>query len=103
MGSLEKECLKSDFGERIENVLPIVEEASPSIAGKNTVSEGFSVLLVDDNHINLQILVAYVKKEGWDIMTATDGLEAVEIFQAHPGKFAAVIIGMLNSIYTNTF
>jgi CheY-like chemotaxis protein len=62
-----------------------------------------SVLLVDENQINLQILVPYLKKEGWNIMTATNGIKAVETFQVHPGRFAAVIIGIQNSIYLNKF
>ncbi|KAL4995058.1 hypothetical protein BDV10DRAFT_175544 [Aspergillus recurvatus] len=51
-----------------------------------------SVLLVEDNPINLDILVAYAKKEGWSSATAQNGLEAFEKFQEHPGKFALVII-----------
>ncbi|KAL4815263.1 hypothetical protein BDW67DRAFT_164778 [Aspergillus spinulosporus] len=51
-----------------------------------------SVLLVEDNPINLGILVAYTKKEGWSTTTAQNGLEAFEKFQEHPGKFALVII-----------
>ncbi|KAL6233393.1 hypothetical protein BDW75DRAFT_215234 [Aspergillus navahoensis] len=51
-----------------------------------------SVLLVEDNPINLDILVAYAKKDGWNTTTAQNGLEAFEKFQEHPGKFALVII-----------
>ncbi|KAL2869760.1 putative sensor histidine kinase/response regulator [Aspergillus lucknowensis] len=51
-----------------------------------------SVLLVEDNPINLNILVAYVTKEGWNCTTATNGLEAVEKFKAEPGKFVLVIL-----------
>ncbi|KAL4880549.1 hypothetical protein BJY04DRAFT_191015 [Aspergillus karnatakaensis] len=50
------------------------------------------VLLVEDNPVNLNILVAYVKKDGWSYKTATNGLEAVETFQANPGMFEMVII-----------
>ncbi|KAL3473136.1 hypothetical protein BJX99DRAFT_261681 [Aspergillus californicus] len=51
-----------------------------------------SILLVEDNKLNLQILVAYVKKEGWDCITAKNGLEAVQKFQGNPGRFIMVII-----------
>ncbi|KAL4747279.1 hypothetical protein BDW72DRAFT_183120 [Aspergillus terricola var. indicus] len=51
-----------------------------------------SVLLVEDNPINLDILVAYTKKEGWSSTIAQNGLEAFEKFQEHPGKFALIII-----------
>ncbi|KAL4974489.1 hypothetical protein BDW66DRAFT_139917 [Aspergillus desertorum] len=51
-----------------------------------------SVLLVEDNPINLDILVAYTKKEGWSSTTAQNGLEAFEKFQENPSRFALVII-----------
>jgi len=98
MGSPEKEDPKSDLDDQLENLPSIVEGAPPFTAARSTVSDDLSVLLVDDNQINLQILVAYVKKEGWNFVTATNGLEAVEAFQAHSGRFAAVIIGMQDSI-----
>lgn len=53
-----------------------------------------SVLLVDDNDLNLQLLCAYTKKDGRDYMTGTDGAQAVEVYKAHPGRFRVVVIGM---------
>ncbi|KGO69340.1 CheY-like superfamily [Penicillium italicum] len=53
-----------------------------------------SVLLVDDNDLNLQLLCAYTKKDKCNYMTAKNGAEAVEIFKAHPDKFQVIIIGM---------
>ncbi|KAL4756813.1 uncharacterized protein BDW70DRAFT_124352 [Aspergillus foveolatus] len=58
----------------------------------NAENDPPSVLLVEDNPINLDILVAYTKKEGWSSTTAQNGLEAFEKFQEQPGKFALVII-----------
>ena len=55
---------------------------------------GPSVLLVDDNDVNLQLLCAYTKKDNRQYMTAKNGAEAVEIYRAHHGKFRVVIIGM---------
>jgi signal transduction histidine kinase len=102
MGSLGKDRPKSDFDDQIKHITSIAEGKPPSTAAKDTVSDELSVLLVDDNHINLQILVAFVKKEGWNYMTATNGLQAVEAFQAHPGKFAGVILGMQTSVSIST-
>ncbi|KAH8422399.1 putative sensor histidine kinase/response regulator [Aspergillus melleus] len=51
-----------------------------------------SVLLVDDNDLNLQLLCAYTKKDGRDYMTGTNGVEAVETYKAHPGRFRVVVI-----------
>lgn len=52
-----------------------------------------TVLLVEDNDINLQILVAHMKKEGYRYTIARDGLEAFNTFKAHPRKFGVVLMG----------
>ncbi|KAJ5033094.1 hypothetical protein NUH16_003224 [Penicillium rubens] len=51
-----------------------------------------SVLLVDDNDVNLQLLCAYVQKDGFRYKSANDGAQAVDIYRAHPGSFRVVII-----------
>jgi signal transduction histidine kinase len=102
IGPPEKDGPKSEVDQEVKDLAPIAEGAPPLPAAKDTVSQGFSVLLVDDNQINLHILEAYVKKEGWDYVTASNGLEAVRTFQADPGRFAAVIIGMQNPKFNMT-
>jgi signal transduction histidine kinase len=52
-----------------------------------------NVLLVEDNDINLRILVAHMKKEGYRYTTARNGLEALNIFKAHPTKFGVILMG----------
>ena len=39
------------------------------------------VLLVDDDRINRVLLNAILKKEGYDVLQASDGQEATEIFR----------------------
>lgn len=56
------------------------------------------VLLVDDNDLNLQLLSAYVRREGHQYTTAKNGAEAVETYKAHPGKYEIVIIGTSTSV-----
>ncbi|GAB7356492.1 hypothetical protein MBLNU459_g7248t3 [Dothideomycetes sp. NU459] len=41
-----------------------------------------NVLLVDDNKINLQLLVTFMKKSGHSFSTASNGLEAFEIYKS---------------------
>lgn len=53
-----------------------------------------SVLLVDDNDVNLQLLCAYAQKDGFEYKSAKDGAQAVDIYKAHPGLFKIIIIGM---------
>ncbi|KEQ76540.1 hypothetical protein M436DRAFT_38603, partial [Aureobasidium namibiae CBS 147.97] len=44
---------------------------------------GVSVLLVDDNSINLNLLATFMKKQRHAYDTATNGLEALHAYQAH--------------------
>lgn len=80
-----------------------VDETDPATASQQSSATkkdtedsttGKSVLLVDDNNLNLQLLVAYTKKGGYDYMTGMNGIEAVETYKAQPGLFGAVVIGM---------
>lgn len=85
-----------------ESQKPIVQTGVPAKATPPSNSaEGESqphkpaVLLVDDNDLNLQLLCAYAQKDGYEYMTARNGRDAVETYKNHPGKFQAIIIGML--------
>ncbi|KAH6688425.1 hypothetical protein F5X68DRAFT_190098 [Plectosphaerella plurivora] len=63
--------------------------------GQETAIPRHSVyLLVDDNHINLKVLSAYMGKLGLRHATAVNGLEAVEAYAADPGRFAAVLMDL---------
>jgi signal transduction histidine kinase/CheY-like chemotaxis protein len=48
----------------------------------NNSDQSLSLLLVDDNAINLQLLTNYAKKQGHRKITATDGEKAVEAYKA---------------------
>ncbi|TIA46357.1 hypothetical protein D6C79_05249, partial [Aureobasidium pullulans] len=49
-------------------------------------------LIVDDNAINLKILQSYLKKLGCTVATATNGLEAVEVYKATKTAFDFVFM-----------
>ncbi|THY15226.1 hypothetical protein D6D01_07960 [Aureobasidium pullulans] len=49
-------------------------------------------LIVDDNAINLKILQSYLKKLGCTVATATNGLEAVEVYKATKTAFDIVFM-----------
>lgn len=53
-----------------------------------------SVLIVDDNSINLKLLVTFMKKQNCHYATTVNGLEALESFKANPGKFRIILMGM---------
>jgi signal transduction histidine kinase len=53
-----------------------------------------SILLVDDNEINLRLLCAYSKKGNFEYTTACNGAEAVAAYEAYPGQIRVIILGM---------
>lgn len=84
---------------------PSVDGTDPAAAGQQSsapkqdtedTTTGKSVLLVDDNNLNLQLLVAYTKKGGYDYRTGMNGIEAVETYKTEPGLFGAVVIGLFS-------
>lgn len=52
-----------------------------------------TVLIVDDNDINVRILVACVKKLGCNHIISRNGLEAFEAFKENPSLFSLVLMG----------
>lgn len=76
------------------------EESETGQAGddppKSRVPE--SVLIVDDNELNVRILEAYMKKLGYDHAVAQDGLEALEAFRADPERFKIILMGKLYTL-----
>jgi len=42
-----------------------------------------SILVVDDNEPNVELLLAYLEELGSKTLTARDGAEALEVFEAH--------------------
>ncbi|OJJ60297.1 hypothetical protein ASPSYDRAFT_42020 [Aspergillus sydowii CBS 593.65] len=51
-----------------------------------------SVLLVDDNAVNLQLLMAAMKKAKFPYFTACNGLEALEAYKAHAKEIQVIIM-----------
>jgi CheY-like chemotaxis protein len=49
-------------------------------------------LLVDDNHINLKLLSAYMKKMGLKYQLATNGKEALDTFVECPQDYACILM-----------
>lgn len=67
--------------------------SSESKEGAEEPATGRSVLLVDDNNLNLQLLSVYTKRSDYDYATAKNGVEAVDTYKAQPGRFGIVVIG----------
>lgn len=69
------------------------EERPPSVPGEageeDTVKK---ILLVDDNHINLRVLSAYMGKLGQAYETAMNGQEAVNTYIQGPERFVGILM-----------
>ncbi|KAK5730030.1 hypothetical protein LTR17_011433 [Elasticomyces elasticus] len=65
----------------VEQTLP---EKNPVVSSTKHAAppSGLSLLLVDDNQINLQLLVNYARKQGHRKATASDGQQAVDAYKA---------------------
>ncbi|MFC5500236.1 response regulator [Caenimonas terrae] len=74
--------------------------ADPSSAGRvpavpADLRKNVSVLVADDNAVNLKVACAMLVKLGYDIATASDGREAVEVFAhaaARGERFGAILM-----------
>jgi two-component system response regulator AtoC len=59
-------------------------------------SDGASwILVVDDELVVRDLLQRFLALEGYKVMCAADGVEALELFHRHPGTFRAVILDVL--------
>jgi CheY-like chemotaxis protein len=63
-----------------------------------------TVLIVDDDDIYLSIAKAMVKKMGYHVLTASDGIEALSIFEEHRDKVDCILLDIqmprMNGIVT---
>ncbi|KAL3602957.1 hypothetical protein FPOAC2_07274 [Fusarium poae] len=75
-------------GDNGDSTRPPIAAPHPSDPGH----EASTILLVEDNHINLKILATYMKKLKLRYDTAVNGKEAVEKYTQSPGKFLCILL-----------
>ena len=63
----------------IEESIDIIE---PKVNEDNTPIKKLKILLVDDNPINLKVAMHTIKRDGHQVETANDGLEAIDKFNS---------------------
>ena len=66
----------------------VKESASASI-------EGLSVLLVEDNELNMEIARFIIENEGAKVTCATNGKEAVDIYKNAPESFDIILMDIM--------
>jgi CheY-like chemotaxis protein len=83
---------------------PIIEASviTDVVTARTTYESPTSVLLVDDNAINLKLLVACVKKTKFDYITATDGAEAVDVYSSYSGKISLIFMDIQMPVMDGT-
>ncbi len=71
------------------------EAAHISAAEGEIDLNGFTVLVAEDNEINMEIAVEILKERGVEVIQAWDGAEAVEEFEkSEPGAIDAILMDM---------
>ncbi|MDO4854008.1 MAG: ATP-binding protein [Coriobacteriia bacterium] len=98
-GTIEVSSVK---GEGSTFVVAIPFEVAPApepceLASSEAASiEGLSILLVDDNELNIEIAKTLMEYAGAMVATAKDGLAAVQLFEeSKPGQFDAVLMDVM--------
>ena len=79
-------------------VFPIAAEAAPAApavaAAEPSYRDRGSVLVVDDEEVVRTTASQMLRKMGFDVVVAADGLEALDRFRADPAKFALVLMDL---------
>ena len=57
--------------------------------------ENISILLVEDNKLNQRLMESSLKRFGFGIEVANNGLEAVEMYQGNPVKYDLIIMDIM--------
>jgi PAS domain S-box-containing protein len=68
--------------------------SSRSEAQGNISTKGQLVLFVDDEKNQVKLMVAYLESAGYRVLTALDGIEAVETFKQYKDQIAVVILDL---------
>jgi PAS domain S-box-containing protein len=87
-------------GSRFDVLLPAAAEPAAQIAAGQTNAaprgEGQTILVVDDEPSVRLVLRTALERAGYQVLPATNGREAVDVFRSRPaGSIAAVIIDMM--------
>jgi PAS domain S-box-containing protein len=71
-----------------------VAAALPPLEKKDVASKERKLLLAEDNLVNQRVAMSMLKRIGWDVRLAGNGLEAVKALQEEPLKFVLMDMQM---------
>lgn len=78
--------------------LPVYSEGQPKTAeekNKNTLLNKQTVLIVDDEDFIRDILKQHLGKNGFEVLTAKDGMEGLNVFLKHQSQLDLIFIDMI--------
>ena len=92
-------AVQSTLGEgtTVSVLLPRVElptEHPVAVSGPRTGSSGARILVVDDEVSVRQVLAKMLKREGYDVIEACDGQEAVDVFRREAETIDCVLLDL---------
>ncbi|WPH02791.1 Hypothetical protein R9X50_00565900 [Acrodontium crateriforme] len=71
------------------------ERRADAIQSKNRLNvDPRTIMLVEDNEINMKLLVTLMQKQDLAYKSAVNGLEAVELFTANPTAYSLILMDM---------
>jgi PAS domain S-box-containing protein len=71
-----------------------ISERGPSDKSPKPEGRGETILFVDDEERQLNIMRRFLESEGYRVLVARDGLEALEIFKRHKEEIAVAVLDL---------
>lgn len=73
----------------------VIEQDEDGELPGNTASAGQTILVVDDEAAILEITVSELIERGYSVLSATNGMEALDVFREHQQDIALIITDMV--------
>lgn len=94
-GAIEVES-QAGQGTIMKIYLPLTEQPVVVVPAMSSLSTGTeTILLVEDNPLVLEFGRSALERLGYRVLTAQDGVEALEVFEAHQDEIALVIFDVV--------
>lgn len=85
-------------GASISMYFPVLPVPTPAAPGKEMVEpvrgSGETILLVEDEEMLLDLLQVFLEENGYKVLIARDGMEAVEVYEKHAQEINVVLSDM---------
>jgi two-component system cell cycle sensor histidine kinase/response regulator CckA len=79
----------------VEQEAPAACEETAATSVEEKPGQGIRILVVDDEKVVRDMTAEMLRSEGYDVVTAMDGVEALDVYRRHWGKFSAVLLDIV--------